>query len=180
MTWGGRGFIDMPFVPGLRVGGLGLGFTHEKSVESPNNIIKTVKYSYGMGGVSFEYVGNISKKFDYTLGGTLGIGSLNLDIYQHSKDLQNWNISLIGGDTLSAGNSNSSKYSAKVYSIEPQVGIGYQMLDYLYLNLNAGYALTIQNNWKLDDALEVKNVPSGIKADGFNLKFSVNVGLFVK
>ena len=101
-------------------------------------------------------------------------------ILKHSKDLQNWNITLIGGDTLSPRNSNSSKYSTKVYSIEPQVGIGYQMLDYLYLNLNAGYALTIQNNWKLDDALEVKNVPSGIKADGFNVKFSVNVGLFVK
>ena len=180
MTLGGRGFIDVPFVKGLRVGGLGLGFTQEKSVESPNNIIKTVKYSYGMGGVSFEYVGSISKKFDYTLGGTLGIGSLNLDIYQHSKDLQNWNISLIGGDTLSARNSNSSKYSTKVYSVEPQVGIGFQMLDYLYLNLNAGYAFTVQNNWKLDDALEVKNVPSGIKTDGFNLKFSVNIGLFSK
>jgi hypothetical protein len=177
---GGWGFIDIPFVPGLRIGGIGLGFSQERSIESPNNIIKTVKYSYGMGGISVEYVNSISEKFDYSIGGTLGIGTLRIDLYQHSKDLQNWNILLIGSDTLSSRNSNSSKYSSKVYSVEPKIGIGYQMLDYLYINLNAGYTLTTQSNWKLDEVLEVKNVPSGIKADGFNFKLSINAGLFVK
>ena len=180
LALGGRGFIDVPVVPGLRLGGMGLGFSQERSIESPNNIIKTVKYSYGMAGITIEYVGNISEKLDYSIGGTLGIGTLYIDIHQHSKDLQNWNIVLVGGDTLSSRNSNSSKYSSKVYSIEPQLGIGYQLLDYLYVNLNVGYSLTAQNNWLLDDALEVKNVPSGIKADGLNAKLGINVGLFVK
>jgi hypothetical protein len=180
LALGGRGFIDVPVVPGLRLGGMGLGFSQERSIESPNNIIKTVKYSYGMAGITIEYVGNISEKLDYSIGGTLGIGTLYIDIHQHSKDLQNWNIALVGGDTLSSRNSNSSKYSSKVYSIEPQLGIGYQLLDYLYLNLNVGYSLTAQNNWLLDDALVVKNVPSGIKADGLNAKLGINVGLFVK
>ena len=180
LALGGRGFIDVPVVPGLRLGGMGLGFSQERSIESPNNIIKTVKYSYGMAGITIEYVGNISEKLDYSIGGTLGIGTLYIDIHQHSKDLQNWNIALVGGDTLSSRNSNSSKYSSKVYSIEPQLGIGYQLLDYLYVNLNVGYSLTAQNNWLLDDALVVKNVPSGIKADGLNAKLGINVGLFVK
>ena len=180
LALGGRGFIDVPFISGLRLGGMGIGFSQERSFESPNNIIKTVKYSYGMAGITIEYVGSISEKLDYSIGGTLGIGTLYIDIHQHSKDLQNWNIALVGGDTLSSRNSNSSKYSSKVYSIEPQLGIGYQLLDYLYVNLNVGYSLTAQNNWLLDDALVVKNVPSGIKADGLNAKLGINVGLFVK
>ena len=180
LALGGRGFIDVPFISGLRLGGMGIGFSQERSVVSPNNIIKTVKYSYGMAGITIEYVGNISEKLDYSIGGTLGIGTLYIDIHQHSKDLQNWNIALVGGDTLSSRNSNSSKYSSKVYSIEPQLGIGYQLLDYLYVNLNVGYSLSQQSNWYLDDVLEVKNVPSGIKSDGLNAKLGINVGLFVK
>ena len=180
LALGGRGFIDVPFISGLRLGGMGIGFSQERSVESPNNIIKTVKYSYGMAGITIEYVGSISERLDYSIGGTLGIGTLYIDIYQHSKDLQNWNITLIGGDSLSTRNSNSSRYSAKVYSIEPQVGIGYQLLDFLNVNLNIGYSLSEQSNWYLDDVLEVKNVPSGIKSDGLNIKLGINAGLFVK
>jgi len=105
---------------------------------------------------------------------------MNLNISQFSNDLQNWNIGSIGSDTLKANNSNSYTYSKTLYTIQPQVGIGYQMTSFLYLKLNAGYVFTVSGNWKLDDVLEVSNIPSGIKADGFNVNLGVNVGLFVK
>lgn len=176
---GGGGFIDVPVVKGLRIGGLGLGFTQENSTEFPT-IVKSAKLSYNMGGLSVEYVHKISSMFDYSLGGVIGLGSLKLSISQYSKNLQNWNIGNISPDSLSTNSSNSYNYSKTLFTLQPQVGMGYQMFSFLYLKLNAGYVFTVSGDWKLNDNLTVSNVPSGIKGDGFQVNLGVNVGLFVK
>ena len=181
---GGGGFIDVPLVKGLRIGGVGVGFSQLQNagLESAGfqNVVKTAKFSYKMGGLSVEYVHKISPSFDYSLGGIIGIGSTNISISQFSKDLQNWNIGGINPDTLRTNRYNSFDYTKTLYTFQPQVGIGYYMTNFLYLKLNAGYVFTVSGNWKLNDVLEVTNVPSGIKADGFNVNLGVNVGLFVK
>jgi hypothetical protein len=48
----------------------------------------------------------------------------------------------------------------------------------LYLKLNAGYIFVLHDDWKLEDVLVVKNVPAGIKADGFNFNLGIYFGLF--
>lgn len=180
LALGGGGFIDVPFITGLRIGGIGTGYSDDNSSESANNIIKNVRYSYTMGGVFAEYVTPLSRDFNLSFGGMFGIGFQNIHISRYTKDLQNWNISYTGNDTLLAGKSNSYKYSSKVYSFAPQVGIGYQVLSFLYIKFNASYMFSVQKKWKLDDVFEVDNVPSGIKADGFNFNIGIFGGLFVK
>lgn len=174
------GFIDIPVIKGLRIGGTGYGYSYDRSVPTINSTTKIVQYSYSGGGITIEYAKKISDSFDYTLGAVLGLGSLSLNISQFSNDLRNWNIIQISPDSVSSSKYTTSKFKTKVYSLTPQAGIGFQAASFLYFKLNGGYMLSAQSTWKLEDELEVSNVPSGIKADGFMFNFGVYVGLFVK
>ncbi|MBN1633838.1 MAG: hypothetical protein JW917_06710 [Ignavibacteria bacterium] len=175
---GGGGYIDVPVIKGLRIGGMGLGFSADNTIEALN-IVKAVSLKYRMGGVSFEYVKRISKKFDYSIGSIFGIGSLGFSISKYPKEFQNWNLVNFGIDTVGNNNVVNKDYSKTLYIFQPQLGLGYQLTNFLYFKLNAGYVFTLSKNWKLDEILEVNNVPSGIKADGFSVSLGINVGLFV-
>jgi len=180
LTIGGGGYIDLPMVKGLRIGGYGFGFSETQNFTTPlTNVYtnKSVKYSYSGGGITIEYAKTLGEKFDFTIGGAIGIGSLKIDLYKHSPDYT-WSGNSSLWDTLKS--SNSLHYSSQTYTFEPRIGIGYQITNFLNFKLNAGYTFAIQNTWKVDDVLEVKNVPSGIKAQGFNINLGMNVGIFIK
>ena len=68
----------------------------------------------------------------------------------------------------------------RFYSVRPQIGIGVLVTRFAYLKLDAGYMLTAQGNWKVDDDVTVTNFPSAIKANGFMLYLGVNFGLFFR
>ena len=178
LTLGGGGSIDIPVIKGLRVGAFGTGFTEYKvqSTSTISGVIKSAKLSYSYGAISIEYVRKLSEKFEFTAGCNIGIGKLKLILNQFSTQVQNWNM---GNDTLMSKNYSSS-YSTRSYSVNPQVGIGFYPTNFMCLKLNAGYMFTIRENWKLNDVLVVSDVPTGIKADGFNFNLGINVGLFVK
>ncbi|MBM4157716.1 MAG: hypothetical protein FJ216_02920 [Ignavibacteria bacterium] len=176
LTIGGGGFVD---IKNIRIGGLGTGFTTTESVIQ-NNINKTVKLSYGMGAIYTEYVGHISKYFDFTAGGMIGFGRLTLYINQYSNDPYYWNINNATSDTSTIFRYNSSKLTSTVFSFQPQAGIGAFLKEWLYLKLTAGYSFSLQTQWKLYDDKEVNNFPTGVKADGFNINLSLNLGLFLK
>jgi hypothetical protein len=180
LTIGGSGYIDIPMVQGLRIGGYGFGFSESQTatnITAAVNSQYSVKYSYSGGGITVEYVKMLGNKFDFTIGGALGIGSLNIDLFKHAP-ANNWNSNAsFWNDTLH--NSAELRYSSQTYTFEPRIGIGVQVNNFLNFKLNAGYVFSIQNNWKLDDVLEVNNVPTGIKAQGFNIGLCMNVGLFL-
>lgn len=175
---GGGGFIDVPVVKGLKIGGLGLGYSTDLTSESQNTI-KAVSMEYSMGGISVEYIRRISKKFDYSFGSIIGIGSLGFSISKYPIEYQNWNLGNFGIDTVGNNNVLNKDYSKTLYIFQPQLGFGFQAANFLYLKLNAGYVFTLSGDWKIDEILEVSNVPSGIKADGFTFSLGINVGLFV-
>lgn len=176
LTLGGGGFIDLPFVQGLRIGAFGTGFTDNKFYTPPTlaQTYKTVKFSLRYAAVTIEYGKKISKNFDYTIGGNLGIGTTKLTLSQYNANSGIWNIT---NDTLLT-NSFSNTYSTATYTINPQVGLGYFVTKFMYMKLNAGYMFTIRDSWKFNDMFDVNNVPSGIKADGFNFNLGINFGLF--
>jgi hypothetical protein len=180
LTIGGSGYVDIPMIPGLRVGGYGFGFSESQTSQQAMTAVYSkfsVKYSFSGGGITLEYVKFFGEKIDFTIGGAIGIGSLNIDLYQHSP-------SAFGSGTSSlwdtSNNSKQLHYSSQTYTFEPRIGIGVQVNNFLNFKLNAGYAFAIQNTWKVDDVLEVQNVPSGIKAQGLNIGLCMNIGLFLK
>jgi hypothetical protein len=176
LTLGGGGFIDLPFVQGLRVGAFGTGFTEDRT-STPTTVsdpIYTAKFSLRYAAISVEYSQKLSKDFDYTLGGNIGVGSTKLTISKFKQSSAEWDAS---SDTLLT-NYSSNPYSSLTYTINPQIGIGYNVTKYMYLKLNAGYLFAVQGDWKLEDVLVVKNVPSGIKPNGFNFNLGIYFGLF--
>ena len=180
LTIGGGGYVDIPMVPGFRVGGYGFGFSESQTSNSITTAVNyqwSVKYSYSGGGITLEYAKFLGEKFDFTLGGALGMGNLKIDLYRHAPSYY-WNSGTSLWDTTNS--SKQLKYSSQTYTIEPRIGIGYQVNNFLNFKLNAGYAFAIQDTWKADDVLEVQNVPSGIKAQGLNVSLNMNVGLFLK
>lgn len=175
-TVGGAGFIDVPIIKGLRAGGYGIGYNDYTNTEYTNTI-RSAKISFNSAGLMLDYVRKISNKFDYTIGANIGLGSFRMDISQHSKDLNNWNPGILVSDTIS---SNRFSYSKSLVSLQPQVGIGFYPLSFLYLKFNAGYTFTVSGEWKLDNVVAVNNIPAGIKADGFHFSLGIYAGLFVK
>ncbi|MEO6695702.1 MAG: hypothetical protein ABIY50_01350 [Ignavibacteria bacterium] len=177
---GGGGFIELPIkgLTWLRLGGSGTGFTSKRQITTADNITKTVYYSYGSGGVSFEYVQHFGKKVELTFGTILSTGKLNIDLYQNTAGFGNWNniFGEIGGSTQNI----SRKLSVRFYSVQPQIGFGVFVTSFMYAKLNAGYLFSANNDWKVDNNIPVTNAPTGIKADGFNLNFGINVGLFTR
>ena len=180
LTIGGSGYIDIPMVQGLRIGGYGFGFSESQSsqnITAAGNSKYSVKYSFSSGGITIEYAKMLGEKFDFTIGGAIGIGNLNIDLYKHSP-ASFWSANSSLWD--SANNSKHLNYSSQTYTFETRIGLGFQVNNFLNFKLNAGYAFAIQNHWKLDDVLEVENIPSGIKAQGLNIGLCMNVGLFLK
>ena len=175
---GGGGFIDLPIlIKSVRFSGYGYGYKAQQ-IKEYTDIVKSVTYSYNEGGFGIEYVKKPSAKTDLTFGSSFGFGSMNIQLNQFSKSLKNWNIVGFGGDTLSSTANGIYNYSKFQFSMMPKVGFGYRILPYAYLKLDAGYLFTVSGKWKLNDLLEVQNIPDGIKADGFKLNLGLYIGFF--
>lgn len=179
LTLGGGGFIELPIkgLTWLRLGGSGTGFTSKRQITS-NNITKTVYYSYGSGGVSFDYVTHFGKRVELTFGALFSTGRLSIELFQNTAGFGNWNT--IFGEIGGSSENISRKLSVRFYSAQPQIGFGAFVTSYMYAKLNAGYLFSANSDWKVDDNIPVTNAPSGIKADGFNVNFGINLGLFTR
>ena len=182
LTLGGGGFLDLP-IKGfywLRVGGSGTGFTYERQFTTTENIKKTAYYSYGSGGVSFEYVKHLGKTFEFTGGLYLSTGTLSIQLYQNTADYGNWNVIFAELGLSSPSENISRKLSMRFYSVQPMVGVGAFITSFMYAKVNAGYLFATNGNWYVDNETPVTNVPAGINAKGFNVNFGLNFGLFTK
>jgi len=181
LVLGGGGFVELPIksLNWLRIGGSGTGFTEKNTVQDGDKT-KTVYYSYGAGGISLDYIFRLGKKFDMTLGTFISTGTLTIEMYQNTPGYGNWNQ--IFGELQNGSSSEnlSRTLSVRFWSAQPQIGFGFFLMDYLYAKLNAGYLFSTNNDWEVDDGIPVSNAPSGIKADGFNVNFGLNFGLFTK
>lgn len=173
---GGGGFIDVPVVKGLRIGGYGYGFSDEVTTTG-TDISKVAEFSYSAGFISVEYAKRMGKVFDWTLGGMVGIGSTNVKLMNYTNQLTEWNINNFS-DTSNSGYSTLDLKTTS-YTFVPQAGIGFQAAKFLYFKLNAGYLFTLNSKWKVEDLIEVNNFPSGIKADGFMVNLGMYLGLFI-
>lgn len=179
-TLGGGGFIDLPLKKNfIRIGGFGMGFSSNVSRQVNDTMSKAVTYSYGMGGISIEFVKPIHN-FDITLGAQFATGTLKLDLYQYGASYGNWN-NIFGETGSNSSSSNITRnFKVRFYSVQPQIGFGLLLKKFLYIKLNAGYLLSTNSTWKVDNDVDVQNVPSGIKTDGFNISLGINAGLFFR
>jgi len=182
-TLGGGGFIDLPLAKEgnfIRLGGMGTGFTSNKHLKVNDSLSKAVTYSLGMGGASFEFVRTFGRAFDISFGVLAATGTLKLDLYQYGRDYGNYGTILAEFAQDSSSNNLTRNFRVRFYSIQPQIGFGLILRKFVYLRLTAGYLFSINGTWKVDNDVEVKNFPEGVKSSGFNVNLGVNVGIFFR
>ena len=179
-TIGGGGYMDVPKIDGLRIGGLGTGFSTETSIVTSNNITKRVNYKIGYGGVSLEYVKPLGDIIEVTGGATLATGELVIDIYQYQNGSTSWTQNWNELTNTSSSQNISRSMALRFYSATPKVGLGVFLRSYLYAKINVGYMLSANSGWTGENGEEINDAPSDIKADGLVFDFSLNFGLFFK
>jgi hypothetical protein len=179
-TLGGGGFIDLPLKANfLRIGGMGVGFTSHREKSVNDSLNKALTYSMGMGGLSVEYVKAFGN-FDISFGAAFTTGSLKIDLYQYGSDAGNYS-GILGEFTNNSNSQNITRnFKVRFYSVQPQIGLGLLTAKFIYFRLTAGYVFSTSGTWKVDNDVKVSNFPKGIKADGFNISFGINAGLFFR
>jgi hypothetical protein len=179
LVMGGQGFFDISldeFEAYLRFTGFGNGFTNHETRKENDTVTKSVKFNMGMGGLSAEIVKPLTSAIDVTFGLQFSIGSLNLDLYQYDNSHGSW----MRFDEDGTSSNITRNYKVPFYSAQPQLGAGLLIAKFIYLKLTAGYMFSAQGTWTVDDDIDVRNMPSGIKADGLNFNFEANFGLFFR
>lgn len=174
MAYGGSGYIYILLVENLRIGGMGFGLTQSRE-GNVNGVNRQVDYSLSMGGVTIEYTLPILKTPAISIGAILGSGSINIDLYQNTNSAE-WN------DTWSGfGNEVDTKMNSvenTFYTITPTLNIDYPVTRYLAFRIGTGYIVTFADDWKLNNELQLKGVPSDLNANSFFIQAGVYLGFF--
>ena len=180
LTFGGGGFIDIPLKSGyIRIGGLGTGFNTVLDKKVNDSLTKAVNYSFGMGGISLDYVKSFGI-FDVTLGAEFTTGTLKLNLYQYGADVGNYSAVFSGFENNFSSSNVTRNYKVRFFGAQPQIGFGLLLKKFFYLKLNAGYYFGAMGTWKVDNEVEVTNFPSGVKPNGLRISLGLNLGLFFR
>jgi hypothetical protein len=179
-SMGGGGYIDLPMKTGfLRLGGIGTGFSTNLNQSVNDSLTKALSYSFGMGGLSFEYVRPFGN-FDIIAGALFSTGTLKLDLYQYGKNSGSYN-SIFGEFSNNSSSQNITRnFKVRFFAVQPQISFALLLKKFLYLKLTTGYLVTANGTWKVDNDVDVPRFPKGIKANGFNINLSVNAGIFFR
>jgi hypothetical protein len=181
-TMGGGGFIDLPMhkTNFIRISGFGNGFTSKQSRSVNDTLKKDANYSMGQGGIGLEYIFPLGTFVDITMGALFTTGTLQLELFQYGNDYGNYNT-IFGEYTSNGSSTNLSRtFKSRFYSIQPQVGIGLMLRKFLYLKFDAGYQISTQNAWRVDNDVEVQGFPETIKSNGFFINAGLNFGIFFR
>jgi hypothetical protein len=189
-TTGGAGFIYLGFIKNLRIGGMGFGGSKSVSgsevfpdllnktsgINSSEYILnKEVDYSLGGGGVTIEYTLPFIRTFGISVGGVIGGGSLQLDVYQNSGSFS-WNN--FWNDLKNPQVNTHRTIKNNFWFFTPTVNVDIPFLRFMIFRISGGYQFTFANSWKLDNNLSFSDVPSGLNGNCFYLQSGIFVGFF--
>ena len=184
---GGSGYVYILLVDNLRVGGMGfsVGSTKSGTVfadNSPNvnqiDYKREAEYSLGIGGLTVEYTLPFIKPVAVSVGGILGAGSMNLNLYQNAGEYSWEGVweEFESGENTEALN---MKIKDSFYTFTPTINIDYPITRFFAARIGAGYIFTFDNDWTLNNDQKLNNVPSDLKADSFFIQAGVYLGFFV-
>ncbi len=177
-TLGGGGYAYIMLVDNLRLGGIGFGgSTSEKKLV--NGFDKEVEYSYGLGGLTVEYTlpTNVNR-FAFSVGAIIGAGSAEIDIYQNKRELP-WDV--VWNEVQQNGKATENinrKLKNSFFTFAPTLNVDIAVTRFMALRLGGGYIYTFNKDWKADNDIDVKGVPSGLNSDTFFIQAGLLFGFF--
>ncbi len=184
---GGQGFITLPWVPNLRVGGMGYsgtsvdcGCTNQVITQDSTNVNRYLTYEVGYGAITIDYVLPLrTGHFHIVPGIALGYGAVNIYARQAANRLD-FNI----GDEFGGGSPDNvyttHTYSSSFFLYMPQIQFEYNPLSYLMFRLTAAYQGTSMGTWTVDQGVSLGNTSglSGINGSGLVISLGAFLGIF--
>lgn len=172
------GYVYLGFIPGLRVGGMGIsGSTIEKSTSG--GISREVAYNSGFGGFTVEYTLPFFRKFAASVGMVLGGGTSDLTVSRHNAGSYAWDD--IWGE-LSDPAKKTENYTRTIkhsyFSITPTVNVDVPLYRFISVRLGAGYTIPFGDDWKMDNDVSVTNIPDDVKSGGLYISSGIFIGFF--
>lgn len=176
-TSGGGGFIYIGFVKFLRIGGMGYGGSMSRKAVV-NGFNREAVYSIGGGGLTVEYSLPFIRDFGVSVGAIIGGGSLQISLYNNSGSFDWKNL----WDNVSENNPSTQNISHTIsntyWNFTPTINFDIPFNRFVELRIGTGYQITFANSWKVDNSIELKNVPSDLSANSFFIEAGVYVGFF--
>ncbi|HZK75582.1 MAG TPA: hypothetical protein VFD13_01625 [Candidatus Kapabacteria bacterium] len=184
---GGQGFVTVPWIKNLRLGGMGYGGTSSDCGCPDTTISKDsirvnryLTYSVGYGALTIDYVLPLrTGHFHIVPGIALGYGAVNIYARQAANRID-FNI-----DDEFSGNTPDNVYTTHTYTSHfflymPQLQFEYSPIGLLMFRLTAAYQGTSMGAWTVDQGVSLGNTSalSGIKGNGFVVSVGAFVGLF--
>jgi len=177
---GGQGFIPLPWVKNLRIGGIGMsGSSSVCCVPDTINgqpVARSLTYHIGYGALTLDYSFVNTSRFHILAGTEIGFGDIEI-IAQQALNRNSFDIN----SEFSASTFNiTHDYHAGMILLKPQVEFEYAPLKWLMVRLAGGYQLTFMRTWTADDQVSLGNLGAltNINGNGPFFHFGLFVGFF--
>lgn len=194
---GGTGYISLPMVKNLRIGGMGLGgSTSEKS--SVNGVNREAHYSVTMGGFTVEYSFPFIPNVAVSAGLIIGGGNVTVQLYQNSGAME-WNgiwdefqpnpavltWDLPDGNMIpekivketAAVTNIHRELSNTFFMLAPTLNVDIPVNRFFAFRIGAGYQMALGGKWKVDNGQIINNVPD-IKRNSLFIQTGIFIGYF--
>lgn len=199
---GGTGYISLPMLKNVRIGGMGLGgSTSEKS--TVNGLNREAQYSMSMGGFTIEYSFPFVPNVALSAGLIIGGGNVTVKLYQNSGAAE-WNdiwdmsqlqlvwdepqLNLVPKEVESFGEKVSQNTASTASNIHRELSNSFFMLAptlnvdipvnrFLAFRIGGGYQIAMGGKWKVDNGQTINNVPD-INRNSVFIQTGIFVGYF--
>jgi hypothetical protein len=175
---GGTGFISIPFIKNLRIGGMGFGGSVKKT-SVVNRLSREVDYSTSMGGFTAEYTMPFIKNIALSVGFIFGGGSNTIEVYENQVQ-ENWDK--FWGEDFNiempqSGNS-YKKLTNKHLMIAPTINIDIPIYRFFAFRIGGGYKFALSESWEYNNEQTLNNIPSNLKSNLLFLQAGIFIGFF--
>lgn len=166
---GAQGFTAIGIIPNLRIGFSGYSGFNKTEKKDNYNMTKGMKFEVYYASFAVDYGIVLFKSFAFLPGINFGWSQITLN---------NYNINQFSWDDIKKNVYTSNLVQGSFWFVQPGVNFEFAATPFLMIRLGAGYPISFSSKWQLNDVIEVSDVPTGIKPEGFVLNFGIFVGLF--
>jgi hypothetical protein len=186
--FGGGGFVTIPWIKNVRVGGMGFSGTSsdcgcadvQDKADTNTSLNRYLTYSVGYGALTIDYVLPFRMgHFHIVPGVALGYGGV--DIYaRQAQNRASFDVTEFTTEFDDANPYRTHTYTSHFFLYEPQIQFEYSPVGYMMFRLSAGYQGTSMGDWTVDKGLSLGNTTlfDGVNGNGLVASLGVFVGLF--
>jgi hypothetical protein len=174
---GGQGFIPVPWVKNLRIGGIGMSGNSNVccvpfTASNGQPTMRSLTYHVGYGALTLDYSIVNTNKFHILAGMEIGFGSVEIIMQQaYSRPFD------VSSEFDQPSNNITHNNHAGMFILKPQVEFEYAPFKMVMVRLAGGYQLTSMGTWQSDDAVPFTDEGALTKVNGNGPVF--HLGIFL-